>query len=247
MDENENISLDNKNILITGGTTGIGRATALLLAKQGAKVFIFGRNKDHLNDALNDLHQVSKDAFGISADQVKLTDVEKVFTEFDKKFGKLDILINNAAIGNGDILKSNKEKASYMILDNLMGYIACTYEALNRMLKQKYGQIINVGSLSAESKDPGSEIYVATKSAIRGFTASLRKEVNKQGIRVSLVEPGLVGTDLNPISPKMQRQMQKEKTMLKAEDIAQTIVYILTRPSRMDIIKLQVRPHKQLI
>lgn len=247
MDENENISLDNKNILITGGTTGIGRATALLLAKQGAKVFIFGRNKDHLNDALNDLHQFSKDAFGISADQVKLTDVEKVFTEFDKKFGKLDILINNAAIGNGDILKSNKEKASYMILDNLMGYIACTYEALNRMLKQKYGQIINVGSLSAESKDPGSEIYVATKSAIRGFTASLRKEVNKQGIRVSLVEPGLVGTDLNPISPKMQRQMQKEKTMLKAEDIAQTIVYILTRPSRMDIIKLQVRPHKQLI
>jgi len=101
--------------------------------------------------------------------------------------------------------------------------------------------------MSAEVYETNSSVYVATKSGIQGFSISLRKEVNKFGIKLSLIEPGLVGTDMQDETPAEQRKMEKDLEMLKAEDIAASILYTLTQPKRCDVIMVQIRPHAQEI
>src|SRR5512138_3923953 len=98
-------SVANKSILITGGTTGIGRATAILLASQGARVMIFGRHDQELNDALKDMQQAGEEVFGLTADTANLEDIQRVFKEVDRQMGKLDVLINNAALGYNSIME----------------------------------------------------------------------------------------------------------------------------------------------
>lgn len=236
-----------KAVVITGGTTGIGRATAILLASHGAHVLIFGREKQPLEDALEDIGKVSKDVVGLTADTSKKNDVLKVFKTADEKLGGVDILIDNAALGAGPVAESRHEELEYIVKTNLLGYITSAYEAIKRMKQKKDGHIVVIGSMSADTREGGSSLYVATKSGIQGLTEALRKEVNKLGIRVSLIEPGEVGTDMQPMPPEEQRKKQAELTQLMAEDIADTIYYVLTRPKRVDIIEIKVRPHLQII
>jgi NADP-dependent 3-hydroxy acid dehydrogenase YdfG len=240
-------SIEGKTVLISGGTTGIGRAIARLLGHYGAKIFIFGRHSKELIDAIIDIKETDTEVHGITADQSKIEDVEKVFSDFDEKWDQLDILINNAAIGAEDIESMAHDDWKYIIESNLNGYFACTKEALKRMESRKEGHIINIGSMSADEREEGSSVYVATKSAIQGFTEALRKEVNEKGIKVSLVEPGKVGTDMQKESPDEQRKLQKEEKMLKAEDIAVCVYYILTQPKRCDVVEVKIRPHLQVI
>lgn len=240
--------LEGKNILISGGTTGIGRATARLLGSEGANIFIYGRHEKELNDALEDIRETGCKAEGITADQSKIDEVIKVFEEFDKQFDNLDILINNAAIGGGSVTDESHEDWKYIIESNVNGYLACTKEAIKRMEKNGFGHIVDIGSMSAHEREEGSAVYVAAKSAIQGFNESLRKEVNEKGIKVSLIEPGAVGTDMQTkYSPEEQEQREKDLKMLKAEDIAVCVQYILTQPKRCDVVKVQIRPHLQII
>jgi NAD(P)-dependent dehydrogenase (short-subunit alcohol dehydrogenase family) len=190
--------VEGKGVVISGGTTGIGRATAIVLAAQGAQVLIFGRNEKHLADALNDIKETGGQAYGLVADQADAKDIQRVFKEADRKLNSLDILINNAAIsGNGFVDEGNYEDWDYIVRDNVLGYIGCTREALDRMRKNGSGHIVNIGSLSAKSRGPDDPVYAATKAAIQAFSESVRKAVNEEGIKVSLIEPGSVGTDMN--------------------------------------------------
>jgi NADP-dependent 3-hydroxy acid dehydrogenase YdfG len=125
--------------------------------------------------------------------------------------------------------------------------MACAHEAVERMKKQGHGHIANIGSMSADVREEGSSVYVATKAGIQGFSAALRKEVNKYGIKVTLIEPGAVGTDMQPESPRDQRAKQDKQEMLKAEDIAACIHYCLIQPMRCDVVVVQIRPHMQPI
>jgi NADP-dependent 3-hydroxy acid dehydrogenase YdfG len=236
-----------RGIIITGGTTGIGRATALLLAAQGARVLILGRHEDELNDAMNDLRKVSDDVYGITADMTSPEDIERIFEEAESRLEQVDILINNAALGADDIMKGKYSDWEYIVKTNLLGYMACAHEAIKRMKKQGGGHIVNVGSMSADVREKGSSVYVATKSGIQGFTEALRKEVNKKGIKVTLIEPGAVGTDMQPQEPTEQRRKERKGEMLKAEDIAACIHYCLIQPKRCDVVVLQIRPHLQEI
>lgn len=239
--------IQGKSVLITGGTTGIGRATALLLASKGARVLIFGREKEPLMDTLEDIHQIGGKVFGLNADVSKKEDVYRVFEAVDDKLGgALDFLINNAGIGGGSIADASYGEQEYVIKTNLLGYVTVAGEAIKRM-KSQGGHIVMIGSMSADVRGKGSSLYVATKSGIQGLCESLRKEVNNLGIKVSLIEPGWVGTDMSGFSPEEQRKRQKQLKQLKAEDIANCIYYVLTRPKRMDIVEMKVRPHLQLI
>src|SRR3954454_18858660 len=103
----ENMDIAGKGILITGGTTGIGRATALLLAEHGARVFAFGRHQDELNDAMSDLRKVSEEVFGITADVTKSEDIERVFTQAERELKTIDILVNNAALAADDVTSTS--------------------------------------------------------------------------------------------------------------------------------------------
>ena len=242
-------SITGKAVLITGGTTGIGRATALHLASMGARVMVFGRDKGALEDTLREFQdaQMEDRVHGINADISKKEDVERVFSELDAKLDGLDVLVNNAAIGYGSVMEGSFEDWQYALNINLLGVFACTHEAVKRMQKKGSGHIVNIGSMSAHTKEESSSVYVATKSGIRGFSESLRKEVNKEGIKVTLIEPGAVGTDMQPSKPDEQREKEEDLKMLKAEDIAASVFYALTQPKRCDVVMIQVRPHLQVI
>lgn len=238
-----------KSILITGGTTGIGRTTAILLASQGARVMIFGRHKQELNDAMKDIRGAGGEVLGLTADVSDPQDIQRVFKEFDQQMEKLDILINNAALGYGSVLEGGYPEWEYILKTNLLGYMAMSHEAVERMKASGWGHIVNIGSMSADVREKDSSVYVATKAGIQGFSEALRKEVNPLGIKVTLIEPGAVGTDMQSAEypPEKQREMIEKMEMLRAEDIAACVLYTITQPRRCDVVSLQIRPHLQSI
>lgn len=237
-----------KSILITGGTTGIGRATALLLASQGARVMIFGRHQDDLDEAMKDIRQTGGEVLGLTADVSDPEDIQRVFRQFDQQMDRLDILINNAALGYGSVMEGGYPEWEYILKTNLLGYMAMSHEAAERMKGNGWGHIVNIGSMSADVREKDSSVYVATKAGIQGFSEALRKEVNPLGIKVTLIEPGAVGTDMqSQYSPEQQRERIEKMEMLRAEDIAACVLYTITQPKRCDVVMLQIRPHLQSI
>ncbi len=237
--------INNKNILISGGTTGIGRATAILLSQSGAKVFIYGRDVNALNATLETIKKTGAIATGCVADQTKIEDIKKVFAEFDAQFGNLDILINNASVGARSISETTLEDMEYIVKANLLGYMYCSRLALDRMRKIQSGHIIMVGSMCTQVFDEGASVYVATKTGVLGLARSLRKEINNLGIKVTLIESGNVGTDMVTEGLNEQLRLQEEGIMLKPEDIAQAILFCVSQPSRTDILSVQLKPRNQ--
>lgn len=233
--------LTGKSVLITGGTTGIGRATAVLLASKGASIFIFGRHEKELNDAINDIRKSGGDAYGCTADVANYEDVVRVFEEFDDQLGSLDILINNASIAARSSLNSRYDDWLYLFKVNVLGYILCARFAYDRMKKNRSGHIINIGSMSTYTQDADTDLYVAAKSAIAGFNGSIRKKIEDDNIKVTIIEPGSVGTDLIGETTHVQKELESTGKMLKAEDIAECIYYCLTQPERVEIIRVQIK------
>lgn len=238
-----------KRIVITGGTTGIGKATADLLAALGGHVLIFGRDPEDFEKAVADIKQQFPDAvlYGTPADVTKKEDIDKIMAITDQSLGGIDILINNAALAAPGVTECSYEDFKYIVDANVMGYIAFAQEAAKRMSAQKSGHIINIGSMSAESREKTSTVYVATKSAIRGFSTSLRKELNPMGIKVSLIEPGAVTSNMQPGNREEHEKKIEKLEMLEAEDIAMSILFCLSQPKRCDIVSMQIRPHQQFI
>lgn len=237
-----------KAVLVTGGTTGIGRAIALLLAMQGADVVFFGHEENHLHDAVADITAVAKGkVFGFVADAGTEEGVTEIFRHVDEQLGRLDILVNNAAIGFGNATGASYTELQRVVNINLLSYLACCASAIERMQQQGGGHIVNIGSLSAQVREATGSVYVATKAGIRAYSEALRKDVNKHGIKVSLIEPGAVDTDMQqkPTDEKLQKVERQE--MLMATDIAVAVLYTVTQPKRCDVIELKVRPHLQLI
>ena len=239
-------SVTGKNILITGATTGIGRATALLLSKLGANVMVAGLDRQHLLDALHDIKPSATGAVhGVLADLSAESGIEKLFADAAASFGKLDVLINNAALPFGNTEEGTYHDWHRVISTNLLAYVACSAEAVKLMKGD--GHIVNIGSMSADVREETGSVYVAAKSGVQGFSESLRKSANKQGIKVTLIEPGAVDTDMQPQSGPEKLKKVKAMEMLAADDIAMSVLYCLSQPKRCDIVELKIRPHLQLI
>jgi len=238
-------NLKGKTILVTGGTCGIGKATACLLTNMGAKVFIFSRHEEKLKQALFEIQEnTGQKINGYVADSSKEKEVIRVFNAIDK-IGKLDVLINNAALPARNIQESSFDYLKYVVETNISGYLICTKYALERMVIRGSGHIVNIGSMSAHVLEEGADLYVATKSAIAGFTESLRKEMVPFDIRVSLVEPGSVATSMITESEPEKKLAIKNEKILRPIDIAEAILFILTRPQNCEIIDLQLKAKKQ--
>ena len=236
-----------RRALITGGTTGIGRSTALLLAHAGAQVLIFGRHDAPLNEALADLRTCHAHVFGLTADVTQSDDLDRVFDHADDAMGGLDILINNAGVGARSILDTSPTDARYALEVDLLGPIACAQRAVPRMRAAGGGDIINIGSLGAREQGAGADIYVAAKAGLRGFSTSLGKQLAPQDIRVTHIEPGRVGADLIDESPEQQRVMHERGELLFSEDIAEAVRWCLTRPAGAAVPLLQIHPTRQVI
>lgn len=233
-------SLAGKRVVITGGTTGLGRAIALRLSAEGAKILIFGRHQAELEDALSDIRENDPSVLGLIADASKNEDLEKVFQMVDSEWGGLDVLVNNAGL-SGDSLKDTPDGERELTLKtNINGYLTGSRLALDRM--EEHSHIILVGSVNADEREPGGSIYVATKAAIQAFAESFRQEAAEDGIKVSLIQPGKTGSDMIEQTPEEQREAEENLEMLKAEDIAVAVEYILTQPRRCNVSSLTVYP-----
>jgi NAD(P)-dependent dehydrogenase (short-subunit alcohol dehydrogenase family) len=247
---NETSKIKGRRILITGGTTGIGRELALHMARLGGKVLISGRDEQHLEDTISDSKQAGPENIlqGIIADMSTDEGITRFFEEADKQFGgELDIIINNAAIAYNSVLEGSYSDWKEVVDTNLLSYIACTHHAVTRMTKSGHGHIIFIGSMSADVREQGSSVYVATKSGVQGFAESLRKEVNQKGIRVTLIEPGAVDTDMQPQSTEDKKRAMEEHEMLRAADITAAVIYALSQDERCDVAEIRLRPRLQLI
>lgn len=238
--------LKGKVALITGGTTGIGRATAILLAQNGAEIAIFGRHHRELDDALNDIGSLSgKRALGMIADTAHKDSIENVFKEIDARYGRIDILVNNAGLGARSILDSGYDGWKYIVEVNILGYMLCARLALDRMLPRNSGDIVNISSMSAELREAGADLYVATKSAINGFNDSLRRKLLGTDIKFTLIEQGSVGTDMIDMTIDDQKMAEAGHLLLKAEDVAESIFFVLAQAPRVEITRIQLKAKKQ--
>lgn len=232
-------SLEGRKAIITGGTTGIGRAIGVLLASKGVEIFTCGRDEQHLADGLERINEVGK-GDGISVDLAEREGVERFFAEAERKLGSYDIAIVNAAIAVDALMDTPEEEAWYSIATDYVAYVMSAYKAARHM-KDK-GDLIMVGSMSAHSLEAGSSIYAGMKKGIQGFSEALHKELGSKGIKVGLVEPGLTGADMQlpDIPVEKQREMINAEKMLRAEDIAVAVHFMLTQPRRAVVQQLAV-------
>jgi len=238
--------ISGKRILVTGGTTGIGRSIAKILAAAGARVLLFGRHDKELQDALQQVNEGAKEqAKGMIADAGTAEGIRQVFEKVDQELGGLDVLINNVGLPFQGVDKGAYEEWDYVVKTNLLSYIACTHEAMAR-LKDK-GQIIFIGSMSAEDKPKNSSVYSATKAGVRAFVQAFRKELEGKPVKVSLVEPGLVSTDLHDMPEEKRTQMLEEGTIIHGEDIALMVWFLLVQPWYVNTMMSQVLPLNQTL
>lgn len=235
----EQPSLKNRRVVVTGGTTGIGRAVAVLLASEGAKVFVCGRDEDHLADAIERIREVG-DGDGISVDLSDRAGVTRFYEAADKYLGGLDVAVINAAIPAADLGETGQDDTDYQIAVDFTSYLTTTQQAIARM--KAGSDIVLIGSMSAVSKGAGSSIYVAAKAGIEGFAPSLRKELAEQDIKVGLIEPGFTGADFQypDFPPAKQRELISKGKMLRAEDIAVAVHYMLRQPRRCAVSHIRV-------
>ncbi|MBW8754331.1 MAG: SDR family oxidoreductase [Sphingomonadales bacterium] len=235
----EQPSLKGRRAVVTGGTTGIGRAIAVLLASEGAKVFVCGRDKDHLGDALERIRDVGE-GDGVNVDLATSAGVEQFFEQARRYLGGLDIAVINAGLPADGLAETDTEETAYKIAVDFTSYLATTQAAVKQM--QAGSDVILIGSMSAVSRGPGSSIYVAAKSGIEGFAPSLRKELSEKDIKVGLIEPGFTGSDFQypDFPPEKQRELIEQHRMLRAEDIAVAAHFMLRQPRRCAVSLMRV-------
>ncbi|HVZ14484.1 MAG TPA: SDR family oxidoreductase [Bauldia sp.] len=237
-------SLKGKRVMVTGGTTGIGRAIAGLLASEEARVFTFGRHRMELDDALAAIRSAGGEVEGTVADIASARDIAAAFTASDRFLGGLDILVNNAGVSVDGLADMAEAEWRYGLEVDLAGQLACTMEAVTRMPKAG-GHVVFVGSVSADTRGANSSVYVAAKAGLQAFAESFRKEVARRHVKVTLIQPGTVGTNMHETHPAGQRGEIAKEEILRAEDIAVAVHYVLTQPSRTVVDRLDITPLMQ--
>lgn len=234
-------SLKGRKALVSGGTTGIGRAIAVLLASEGAKVFVCGRDPQHLQDALQRIREVGE-GDGINIDLTKQDEVDRFVDEAEKYLGGLDLAVIDAGLPADALGDTDVEKIRYIVDTNLTGMMVVARRALERM--KAGSDILFIGSMSANSREKSSTVYTATKTGVQAFAEALRKELAEKDIKVGNIEPGLTGTDMQlpDIPVEKQREMIGQAKMLRAEDIAAAAHFLLTQPRRTVVSLMRVEP-----
>ena len=239
--------------LVTGASSGIGEATALALSAQGAKVALVARRGDRLREVAG---RVGNGALVIEADVTDPAQAERAVTQTVEEFGRLDTLVNNAGMMLlGPIENAPLDEWDRMVEINVKGLLYCAHAALPHLLAaaedspRNVADVVNISSVAGRTVRRGSGVYNLTKHGVGAFSESLRQEVTARHVRVSIIEPGAVDTELRTHNrPEIQAAMEKrfaQVEIMQATDIADAIVYIVTRPWRMSINEILIRPTEQ--
>jgi 3-hydroxy acid dehydrogenase/malonic semialdehyde reductase len=242
----------NKIIMITGATTGFGKATALKFAKNGFSIIITGRRKELLNELEKELQTVGNiKTLSLNFDVRKKDEVESVIGNLPEEWKKIDILVNNAglAVGLSHIQDGDTDDWDRMIDTNVKGLLYVTRAVAPLMVTRNKGHIINIGSIAGKETYENGNVYCASKSAVDVLSKSMRIDMLKNNIKVTLIAPGMAETEFSLV--RFKGDEQKAKTVYKgidaltADDIADVVYYCATLPDRLCINEIVITPTQQ--
>lgn len=243
--------LAGKVALVTGASSGIGEATALALARRGAKVGLAARRTERLEALAQRLAAEGRTAIALPADIAKESDARSLVARIAEHFGGLDIVVNSAGVMLlAPILEATPDEWRRMIDLNLLGLMHVTQAALPLLKSAGGGHVVNVASLAGRVANPNASAYAATKFGVVGFSESVRRECYKHDIRVTVIEPGVVATELGEhIEYSAMKANLRERLAameaLQAEDVAAAILYAVTQPARVNVNEILLRPTGQ--
>lgn len=244
---NNNIS--GKVVVITGASSGIGLATAKLLASQGAVLSLAARRKDKLDALVAEIQEAGGQAQAFKTDVSKRSDVESLIIGTIAAFGRIDVFFNNAGVMPLSLLESSRfEEWEQMIDINIKGVLYGIGAALPHFKAQKSGHFINVSSVAGHLVAPSSAVYSGTKFAVRAISEGLRQEVKPYNIRTTIISPGMVESELtNGINDDYIKPMisQLSAIAIPADSIARAVAYAIDQPSDVDVNEMIIRPTAQ--
>jgi NADP-dependent 3-hydroxy acid dehydrogenase YdfG len=244
-------TLDGAVALVTGASSGIGAATAEALADAGADVALAARREDRLESVAERIESADTDALVVPTDVTDEAAVEAMIETTVAELGRLDVLVNNAGVMLLEAVEdADTDDWRQMVEVNLLGPMNATKAALPVMQEQESGHVVNVSSVAGRRASSTASGYNATKFGINGFTEAFRQEVTDDGIRTTLVEPGLVDTELADHIPDDEIRSRTEEWVeslepLTAEDIARSIRFAVTQPQHVSLNELLIRPTQQ--
>lgn len=244
--------LQSKVVIVTGASSGIGEATARVLAEAGARVVLAARRKDKLDTLAVEITHAGGTAMVVEADVTDQSVCENLIKKVHDEWGTIDILINNAGVMLlGPVIGAPLEEWERMVQLNVMGLLYMTHAVLPIMQEQNSGHIVNISSVAGRTNGPASAVYNLTKWGVGAFTESLRQELvaSKTGIRTTIIEPGAVATELiDQNRPEIQEMLNSRWTDMKrleSEDIAAGILYAVTQPEHVSVNEVLIRPSTQ--
>jgi len=223
--------LAGRTAVVTGGTRGIGLAIARALAEDGASVVVSGRDAGRLDSAVKELESLGAPALGVAADQSKRDDCDRLVDAAKERFGRIDVLVNNAGITRDQLLVRMKDDDWDQVLDtNLRGVFLMTRAVVKSMMRQKSGRIINIASTAGAMGNPGQVNYSAAKAGVIGLTKAAARELAHWNILVNAVAPGLIETDMAAAIPAEAREALLQQVPLKrvgsAREVAEVVRFL---------------------
>lgn len=243
--------LDGRVALVTGASSGIGEATARVLAEAGARVAIAARRRDRLDVLAKRLAEVGAEPLVLEADLLDEHVAQRIVADTERHFGQLDILVNNAGVMYLEpVIEADLGRWRRMLELNVLSLIASTQAALAGMRARHDGHIVNIASTAGRIANPGAAGYSATKFGVVAFSEALRREVQADNIRVSVIEPGVVETELrdhigHAASKAAIDAWAAGMRQLQPQDVAEAIAFCVTRPSHVNVNEILMRPTDQ--
>ncbi len=244
--------LAGKVALVTGASSGIGEATAIALAEEGARVAALARRLDRLEKVVKRIKDAGGEAVPIVVDATNEAQLREAIRWAKETFGRIDILVNNAGVMLlGKIEGADTGEWRQMLDINVLAVMLACHEILPTMKAQGGGHIVNISSVAGRQVKAGYSGYNASKWAVGAFSESLRQEVTRQHIRVTVIEPGMVATELrqhinDPEVRKAQQEAERSIMPLRGEDIAVAVVFAVTQPEHVSINEILIRPTEQV-
>jgi 3-oxoacyl-[acyl-carrier protein] reductase len=223
--------MDKRTAFVTGASRGIGRACAIALANAGARVVVAARNKEKLEEVAADVRAAGTDAFVVEIDLGSAESIKAAFATASKEFGRIDILVNNAAITrDGLALRMKPDDWEAVLRTNLTGSFLCIQQVLQGMMRERWGRIINISSVVAECGNAGQANYVASKAGLIGLTKSLAQEMASRNVTVNAIAPGFIDTDMTAVLPAELKENLLARIPLKRlgrpEDVAAAVRFL---------------------
>lgn len=224
--------LNGKVALVTGASRGIGKAIALTLAKYGTDVAVnYNGSKERAEETAEEIRAMGRQALLVQGSVADANACAEIFRQVEETFGKVDILVNNAGITKDNLaVRMTEEEFTRVIDTNLKGAFFCMKEAGKRMMKKRYGRIVNISSISGVHGNAGQINYCAAKAGVIGMTKSLAKELAARNVTVNAVAPGYIETDMTAVLPEKVKEAALTqiplKRMGKPEDIAETVAFL---------------------